>query len=62
MLRPLLLVLALAGCAAVEPTPPVQVSSAARSNDPALMAAFFGEGQQRGVSPVIRCGIRCVAR
>lgn len=53
--------LVLAGCAAPEQAPPAQVMSAARVNDPALMAAFFGAGGQRAVSPVIRCGVRCGA-
>jgi hypothetical protein len=35
--------------------------NAAQVNDPALLAAFFGEGDQRSVSRVIRCGVRCAA-
>jgi len=51
--------LALAGCAPPAEVPPSQVISAARVNDPALLATFFGDGGQRAVSPVIRCAVRC---
>jgi len=62
MLRLLLPGLALlAGCAAQPATPPMQLTSAATSNDPALMAAFFGPGGHRSISPVIRCPVRCQA-
>ncbi len=53
--------LALAGCAAPVEPPPAQPMNAAQVNDPALLAAFFGEGGQRSVSRVIRCGVRCAA-
>ena len=53
--------LVLAGCAAPVEAPPVPANNAARVNDRALLAAFFGEGGLRAVSPVIRCGVRCGA-
>lgn len=51
--------LVLAGCAMPAEAPPAPVLSAARLNDPALLATFFGDGGQRAVSPVIRCAVRC---
>lgn len=50
--------LALAGCA-VASAPPE--ATAPRTSDMTLMQAFFGEGAQRGVSPVLRCATRCAA-
>ena len=50
---------ALAGCAAPPASPPMQIASALTSSDPTLMAAFFGPGGHRAISPVIRCPVRC---
>ena len=62
MLRVVLLAsLALAGCSP-PPAPPIQMASAPTTSDPALLQAFFGTGDRRAISPVIRCGVRCAAR
>lgn len=63
MLRVVLLAsLALAGCSPPPKSPPIQMASAPTSSDPELLETFFGAGDQRAISPVIRCGVRCVAR
>jgi hypothetical protein len=53
--------LVLAGCAAPVEAPPPPVNNPARVSRQALLAAFFGEGHVRAVSPVTRCGVRCGA-
>lgn len=47
--------LALGACAAQPPAP----QAGPRTTDAALLQAFFGAGEQRPVSPVIRCATRC---
>ncbi|MCC6719186.1 MAG: hypothetical protein IT555_14985 [Acetobacteraceae bacterium] len=57
LLLPVLLILA--GCTPPPAPPPVHLASVTPDIDPALMDIFFGPGQHRAISPVIRCPVRC---